>query len=76
MMLILPLSANSSAGGNQAFSWAGQIAAGANIPVHALAYYGQNGDTYVVGDVDGDGKADFQAVLKGLVTLTQDQFVL
>ncbi len=39
--------------------------------------YGQNGtDTIIYGDTDGDGIADFQLMLNGLIDLQQSDFVL
>jgi len=39
-------------------------------------YEAFNGNTYVMGDMDGDGSADFWVRLDGLHTLTQGDFIV
>ena len=41
-----------------------------------VRYYQRTGNTYVQGDVDGDGVADFTMRVNGLVTFTVDDFAL
>ena len=63
-----------SGGGNQAFHWIGTSAfSGAKGELR----YDQSGNTtYVQGDVNGDGKADFRIDLAGKLTLDGTDFVL
>ncbi len=60
--------------GNQAFKFIGVQA------FHGIAgelhYVTSGGSRIVEGDVNGDGKADFQIKITGLVTLTGGDFVL
>lgn len=41
-----------------------------------LRYIKEKSDTWIMGDTDGDGKADFTIHLKGAFTLTADHFEL
>lgn len=68
------IDANSKVGGDQAFSFIGenpfQKKAG------ELRFEKKSGDTYVHGDVSGDGKADFTIVLDTVLSLRAADFVL
>lgn len=68
------IDARTTAGGNQAFKFIAQQAfhhkAG---ELHVVKVAGHN---IVEGDVNGDGRADFQIDVKGLVVLTSVDFVL
>jgi Ca2+-binding RTX toxin-like protein len=66
--------ANTVAGGNQAFVW---IGSGAFTHVAGQLHYAQaGGNTYVEGDTNGDGLADFVIMLTGTVNLAAGDFVL
>jgi hypothetical protein len=66
--------ADTTTAGNQAFAW---IGSGAFTGVAGqLRYAHAAGDTYVEGDLDGDGLADFAIALAGLHTLVVGDFVL
>lgn len=51
----------------------GQSAA---VSAHAVNWYVSGGDTFVTGDVTGDGKADFIIQLKGSMALSGSDFLL
>jgi len=63
-----------------AFAWQGKEAFTATAP--ELRYLTQNLDgtakdkTIIQGDLDGNGSVDFQIQLKGLISLTVEDFVL
>jgi Ca2+-binding RTX toxin-like protein len=59
--------------GNQAFNFIGTAAFGA---AGDLRYEQQGGITYVEGDTNGDGIADFSIALDGTITLSTGDFVL
>ena len=66
--------ANNVAGGNQAFVWLGT---GAFTGVAGQLHYAQaGGNTYVEGDTNGDGAADFVIALTGPISLQASDFVL
>jgi Ca2+-binding RTX toxin-like protein len=66
--------ANTVAGGNQAFAW---IGSGAFTGIAGQLHYAHAaGNTYVEGDTNGDGVADFVIALTGLHTLVAGDFVL
>ena len=68
------LDANANVAGDQAFSWVGT---GAFTGVAGqLRYYQSNGDTFVTGDVNGDGVGDFLIQMDPLLTLAAANFVL
>ena len=77
---ISPMDANTAIKGDQSFTWLG----GAEFTRKAgqLIYrqYNETGTsndkTVVYGDVDGDGRADFQIEVAGLVTLRTADFIL
>ena len=63
-----------SGSGNQAFHWIGTASF---TSAKGQLRYDQSGNTtYVQGDVDGDGLADFRIDLKGRLTLDSADFVL
>ncbi|MCV3765085.1 calcium-binding protein [Rhizobium sp. TRM95796] len=68
------IDANSNRKGDQAFKFIGSDA----FSGHAgeLRAFTRDGDTYLAGDTDGDGKRDFALHLSGAVSLTADQFAL
>ncbi len=66
--------ANTTAGGNQAFAWIGN---GAFTGVAGQLHYAQAaGNTYVEGDTNGDGTADFIIALTGTIDLVASDFIL
>ena len=50
----------------------------ANFTHHAceLRYAVLNGNAYVYGDTDGDGKADFSIQRQGVTSLVESDFIL
>lgn len=68
------IDANGSKDGNQAFDFIGSDA----FSRHAgeLRFEKNTGDTYVMGDTDGDGKADFTLHLDGTFNVREDYFAL
>jgi Ca2+-binding RTX toxin-like protein len=77
---LISLDANGAATGNNAFLWKGTAAFSRRAgELHAVKinHTGTANDkTIVEGDVNGDGRADFQIELKGLIALTAADFVL
>ncbi len=68
------IDARTNVGGNQSFQF---IGAAAFSGVSGQLRFAQvNGDTFVSGDVNGDGIGDFQIQLEGLVPLTSSDFIL
>jgi hypothetical protein len=66
--------ANTNADGNQAFNWIGN---GAFTGVaRQLHFVQQAGKTFVEGDTNGDGSADFVIALTGTINLIAADFVL
>jgi Ca2+-binding RTX toxin-like protein len=68
------LDADTTTGGDQAFAWIGNGAFTA--AAGQLHYVHDGGNTYVEGDTDGDGTADFVIMLTGTVNLVASDFVL
>ena len=68
------IDANTGAGGDQAFTFIG-TAAFTNT-AGQLRYSYDGVDTHVFGDVNGDGAADFEVLLNGLVTMNAGDFLL
>ncbi len=66
--------ADTTRGGNQAFSFAG--GAGLTGVAGQLAYRLEGGNTIVEADFDGDGQADFEIELTGIMSLSADDFLL
>ena len=77
---LISLDANGAAAGNNAFSWKGTASFSRHAgELHAVKINNTgtaNDKTIVEGDVNGDGRADFQIELKGLIALTAIDFVL
>src|SRR4051812_1843081 len=68
------MDANLLSAGNQAFSFIGTAAfSGASAE---LRYYFDGTDTWVQGDINGDGAADFDIFVSNAVTLVSTDFVL
>ena len=65
--------ANSGVDGNQKFAWLGTAAFTGTAG--ELRFEQIEGNTYVSGDTDGDGTADFMIRLDGLHTLGTDDFI-
>ncbi|ATN36560.1 hypothetical protein ACO34A_22485 (plasmid) [Rhizobium sp. ACO-34A] len=65
---------NTGAAGNQGFSFIG--AEGFSNKAGELRYESTRSDSYVYGDVDGDGNADFVLHLRGVLDLSKDDFLL
>ena len=68
------IDARTGLAGNQAFTFIGNAAFG-NV-AGQLRYVFDAGNTYVEGDRNGDGAADFALRLDGLIALTASDFVL
>jgi Ca2+-binding RTX toxin-like protein len=68
------IDANALVASNQAFSFIGTGAF--SNQAGQLRYFQQNGDTFVAGDVNGDGAADFQIVVDPLVSFIASDFLL
>jgi serralysin len=68
------IDANTTKAGNQAFQWIG----GRKFSEKAgeLHFIRQGGDTIIEGDVNGDGRADFQIQLDGIIALSRADFFL
>ena len=69
-----PVDANTTLSGNQAFHFLGSSAFDGTAG--ALHYEQTGGDTYISGDTNGDGIADFMIKLDGLHTLSSGDFLL
>jgi Ca2+-binding RTX toxin-like protein len=66
--------ANVNQGGDQAFAW---IGSGAFTGVAGQLHYAlSGGNTYVEGDTNGDGTADFVIALTGTINLVASDFIL
>jgi Ca2+-binding RTX toxin-like protein len=68
------IDANSLAKGNQAFKFIGKQ--DFHNKAGELRYEKAGGFTYVEGDVNGDGNADFSIALKGGLNLSKGYFIL
>jgi Ca2+-binding RTX toxin-like protein len=68
------IDANTKVAGNQAFSFIGEKAFGHHAG--ELRYGNANGDTYIYGDVNGDGKTDFSVRLDHTIELVKGDFIL
>jgi Ca2+-binding RTX toxin-like protein len=66
--------ANTGLGGDQAFSFIGTSAFSGTAG--ELHYQQISGNTYVSGDTNGDGVADFMIRLDGLHTMTSSDFII
>ena len=68
------IDANTGLAGDQAFSWIGtSVFSGV---AGQLRYYQSGGDTFVTGDVNGDGLGDFLIQIDPLITLAPNNFFL
>ena len=65
--------ANALVGGNQAFSFIGTAAF--TNSAGQLRFQQAGGDTYIYGDTNGDGSADFMIRLSGLHSLDSGDFL-
>ena len=70
----LALSVYTKAGGDQAFKFIGTEKF--HGKAGELRFVKDDGDTFVYGDVNGNGKADFAIALDRLLTLTKSDFIL
>ncbi len=68
------IDANTKAGGDQAFKFIGSEKF--HGKAGELRFVKDDGDTFVYGDVNGNGKADFAIALDRLLTLTKSDFIL
>lgn len=68
------IDADTAAAGDQSFELIGSSAFSGTAG--ELRVWKARGDTYVAGDVDGDGSADFRITLVGKINLTGDDFLL
>ena len=68
------IDADSGKRGNQSFDFIGTD--GFSGDAGELRYKVGAAKTTVLGDIDGDGSADFRIALSGQVTLTDDSFLL
>ncbi|MGK9236561.1 M10 family metallopeptidase C-terminal domain-containing protein [Inquilinus limosus] len=68
------LDADTTRSGNQAFGFVG--AGGFSGKAGELRYEHRDGNTVVQGDTNGDGQADLEIVLTGMVDLKAEDFVL
>lgn len=68
------IDANSKASGNQTFKFIGD--AGFHKQAGELRFEKKSGDTYVYGDVNADGKADFSVKLDSSFSLIKGDFIL
>ncbi|HTU10401.1 MAG TPA: calcium-binding protein [Allosphingosinicella sp.] len=66
--------ANSGVGGNQAFAFIGTAAFSGTAG--ELRYQDDGTDTWVQADTNGDGMADFEIALTGVLVLTATDFIL
>ncbi|MDQ0422384.1 Ca2+-binding RTX toxin-like protein [Peteryoungia aggregata LMG 23059] len=68
------LDANSKTDGNQTFSFIGTQ--GFSGRAGELRFVNSSSETYVYGDTDGDGSADFSFHIDGVITLVNSDFIL
>ncbi|WP_421591191.1 M10 family metallopeptidase C-terminal domain-containing protein [Shinella sp. M27] len=68
------IDANGSAAGSAAFKFIGTAAF--HDVAGELRYFQKSGDTFVQGDVNGDGTADFTLSIDALITLKSTDFIL
>ncbi|MBN9348699.1 MAG: M10 family metallopeptidase [Devosia sp.] len=70
------IDANVYRGGNNKFSFVKKADMTLNGKAGELCWYKSGGNTYVMGDVDGDANADFVLALLGSKTLSAGDFIL
>lgn len=68
------IDANTERSGNQTFSFVGTD--GFSGKAGELRYEKTASDTFIYGDVDGDGKADFAIQIASSTTMLKDYFLL
>jgi Ca2+-binding RTX toxin-like protein len=68
------IDANTKVSGNQAFTFIGETAF--TDKAGQLRYANTNGDTYLYGDVNGDGKTDFSVRLDKTIEFVKSDFIL
>jgi flagellin len=66
------IDASASQAGHQSLAFVGVGPVSNSVNSGQVKYFHDNGNTYVVGDVTGDGVADFKIDIRGLHTLTVD----
>lgn len=66
--------ADTTLGGKQGFAFVGDL--GLSGQAGELGYLHENGNTIVVADVDGDGVADFEIELTGVMDLSAQDFLI
>jgi len=66
--------ANTGVGGDQAFTFVGTAAF--TSTAGELRYFDDGTDTWVQGDINGDGAADFEIILSGVLTPLATDFIL
>jgi Ca2+-binding RTX toxin-like protein len=64
------MDADLTAAGNQGFTFLGMTAVSSAANAGELRAFQYDGNTYLLGGVDGDGRGDFQIEITGLHTLT------
>ena len=74
MIDLSTIDANTVAAGDQAFAFIGTSSF--NGLAGELRYAQSGGNTFVQGDVDGNGTADIEIQLTGLITINAGDFVL
>ena len=70
------IDANANKSGNNKFSFKSSADSSLNGKAGELCWYKKSGDTYVIGDLNGDRKADFILELDGKLSLTKGDFIL
>jgi serralysin len=70
------IDANANKSGNNKFSFKSSADSSLNGKAGELCWYKKSGDTYVIGDLNGDRKADFILELDGSKSLTKGDFIL
>lgn len=73
---LLSIDAKTVAVGNNAFVWVGTDAFSGGGVEGELRYREQGANTLVQGDTDGDGVADFEILLGGIIALNDGDFIL
>lgn len=66
------IDASTQTAGHQGFTYLGEGSTSRSVDAGGLKFYHVNGNTYIVGDVNGDGQADIQIEIAGTHDLTAD----
>lgn len=74
VLSLSPIDANTQLSGNQAFSFIGTAAF--SKTAGELRFVNTSSETYIYGDVNGDGASDFSIHVDGVFTLKSGDFVL